>query len=58
MYKVILHKPSSETDIYETVSLHYAKRHADLFKDDYRFVEIIQCTDASEAVIETFGIRP
>ena len=57
MYKVILQKPSGETDEYKTQFLHYAKRHADLYKDDYPYVEIVELSDAREAVIETFGSK-
>ena len=55
MYKVILHSPSGETAEYSTAFLHYAKRYADLYKDDYPFVEIVECSDGAETVIETFG---
>lgn len=57
VYKVILHKPSGGTEIYETQFLHYAKRHADLYKDDYPFVEIVELSDTRESVIETFGSK-
>lgn len=57
MYKVMLHNPSGEKAEYSTPFLHYAKRYADLYKDDYPYVEIIEYSDDTETVIETFGSK-
>ena len=57
MYKVILHTPTGEKTEFSTPLLHYAKRYADLYKDDYPFVEIFECSDRAETVIETFGSK-
>ena len=55
MYKVILHNFLGEITEYPTPFLHYAKRYADLYKDEYPYLEIIECADGRETVIETFG---
>ena len=55
MFKVILHKASGEFTEYTTPSLQYAKRYADLYKDDYPFIELIQSDGNNETVFETFG---
>lgn len=58
MFKVYLHSSTEEISKFETPVLQYAKRYADLYRDDFPFVEIIACTDGEESVIETFGTRP
>ena len=57
MFKVLLHKCSGEVSEYTTPSLQYAKRYADLYKNDYPFVEIMQWENGKETVFETFGSR-
>lgn len=57
MFKVLLHKRSGEVSEYTTASLQYAKRYADLYKNDYPFVEILREEDGKETVYETFGSR-
>lgn len=57
MFKVLLYKNSGEVSEYETASMQYAKRYADLYKDEFPFVEIIQCENGVESVFETFGHR-
>lgn len=58
MFKVYLHNSSDEISEYATPMLQYAKRYADLYREEFPFVEIIACTDSGERVIETFGARP
>lgn len=57
MFKVLLHNSTDEVIEYATPVLQYAKRYADLYRDDFPFVEIISCGEWGERVIETFG-RP
>ncbi len=57
MYKVILHNPNSDKSEYSTPFLHYAKRYADLYKDEYPYVEIIEADGGVDTVIETFGSK-
>lgn len=57
MFKVRLSSASGETKEYSTATLQYAKRYADLYKDDFGYTEIIRCTETEEQVIETFGER-
>ena len=57
MFKVLLHKSSGEVCEYATPSMQYAKRYADLYKDDFPFIEIIRCENGEESVFETFGSR-
>lgn len=58
MFRVYLHDSADQISEYETPVLQYAKRYADLYRDDFPYVEIIACTDGAEKVIETFGVRP
>ncbi len=58
MFKVYFHNGSDEISQYTTPVLQYAKRYADLYRDDFPFVEISSCDDGMEKVIETFGVRP
>ena len=58
MFKVLLHKSPGEISEYATPSLQYAKRYADLYKDEFPFTEIIECADGIDSVIETFGTHP
>lgn len=59
MFRVILHSSDGEKKEYSTALLQYAKRYADLYKDDYPFVEIILIReDGSESIYETFGAAP
>ena len=58
MFKVVLYKTSDDKDIYETKYLQYAKRYADLYRQDYPFIEIKEYGEGNEeTVIETFGKR-
>ena len=57
MFKVLLYSSSDEISAYETPVLQYAKRYADLYRDDCPFVEILLCDDDGDRVIETFGVR-
>ena len=55
MFKVVLHAGTGETSEYRAPSLQYAKRYADLYKDDYPYVEIIKSEDGIDTIFETFG---
>ena len=58
MFRVYLHDGAGEISEYETPVLQYAKRYADLYREDFPFVEIVCCGDDGERVVETFGTRP
>lgn len=55
MFRVLLHAADGEKKEYSTEIMQYAKRYADLYRNEYPYIEIIECTENGERVFETFG---